>query len=152
MHEPFIRHSVSLARQAREKGNNPFGACLVKDGEIILNAENTICSDRDPTKHAESNLVSLAAQKLDPETIGESTLYTSTEPCAMCAGAIYWSGVRRIVFGCSNHTLESIAGKGLSISSRAVLAETAKPIEIIGPILEEEAASVHQDYWSGKPR
>jgi len=152
MHEAFIRHSIVLAKQAKEKGNNPFGACLVKDGEILLNAENTIRSDRDPTKHAESNLVSLAAQVLDPKTIEECTLYTSTEPCAMCAGAIYWSGVRTVVFGCSNDRLQTLAGRSIAISSRDIYATAAKPMEVIGPVLEEEAVRVHQNFWNGQPR
>ena len=110
MNEQFVRKSIELAQKAKEKGNEPFGACLVKDGEIILTAENTIHSDRDPTRHAETNLVIQASQIFDTKTLKDSILYASTEPCAMCAGAIYWAGIRTVVFGCSNQTLIEIAG------------------------------------------
>ena len=72
-------------------------------------------------------------------------LYTSTEPCAMCAGAIYWGGIQKIVFGCSVERYITIAGKSLDILCLDVLASTN--IDIIGPILEEEAVKVHNDYW-----
>ena len=152
MNEQFIRKSIELAQKAKEKGNEPFGACLVKDGEIILTAENTIHSDRDPTRHAETNLVIQASQMFDTKTIIDSILYASTEPCAMCAGAIYWAGIRTVVFGCSNQTLIEIAGPGLSISCRDVFAGGAQPTEVIGPILEDEATAVHKAFWDGNPR
>lgn len=147
MHEQFIKETINLARKAREKGNEPFGSCLVKDGKIILTAENTIHTDNDPTKHAETNLVSQAAQKFDAKTLSESILYTSTEPCAMCAGAIYWAGIRTVIFGCSIPTLNRIAGRSLSIFCRDVFAAGAEATQVIGPILEDEAITVHEDFW-----
>ncbi|GAB4196822.1 MAG: nucleoside deaminase [Coleofasciculaceae cyanobacterium] len=147
MHEQFIKETINLARQAREKGNEPFGSCLVKDGQIILTAENTIHTDNDPTKHAETNLVSHAAQMFDAKTLNESILYTSTEPCAMCAGAIYWAGIRTVVFGCSIPTLNRIASPSLSIFCRDVLATGVEATQVIGPVLEEEAMTVHEGFW-----
>ena len=125
---------------------------MVKDGEIILTAENTIHSDRDPTRHAETNLVIQASQIFDTKTLSDSILYTSTEPCAMCAGAIYWAGIRTVVFGCSNQTLIEIAGPGLSISCRDIFAGGAQPTEVIGPVLEDEATAVHKAFWDVNPR
>ena len=78
-HERLIRECYALARSAVEIGNHPFGALLAKDGEVILTAENTVHSDGDVTRHAELNLVSRAARELDPETLSQCTLYTSTE-------------------------------------------------------------------------
>lgn len=152
MHESFIRHSIELARQAIDHGNNPFGACLVKDGEILLEAENAVNTDHDPTSHAETNLVRKAAKTLDGKTISECVLYTSNEPCAMCAAAIYWAGVRTVVFGCSNVTLEKYAGKSIDMSCRDIYQHVAHPVEVVGPLLEEEAATVHQNFWSGADR
>lgn len=152
MHEQFIRNSIELAQQARKKGNHPFGALLVKDGEVILTAENTVHTERDSTRHAELNLVSQASQTFDIQTLGESVLYTSTEPCAMCAGAIYWAGIRSVVFGCSNQALERLAGQGLSISCRDVFSRGAKKTEVFGPILEQDALAVHAGFWDGRIR
>ncbi len=152
MHEEIIRYTLAIAEKAAKKGNNPFGACLVKDGEILLEAENSIYTDDDSTKHAELNLVTQAAQTLGSTVLENCTLYTSNEPCAMCAGAIYWSGVRTVVFGCSNYRLEKIAGKSISMSCRDIFDNTAYPVHVIGPILEDEAERVHTGHWSGNAR
>ena len=100
-HDRYLRRAFELARRAIEHGNHPFGALLLSDGKIVAEAENTVLVDKDPTQHAELRLVSSASRKLSHAVILGSTLYTSTEPCAMCAGAIYWTGVRRVVFGTS---------------------------------------------------
>jgi tRNA(Arg) A34 adenosine deaminase TadA len=144
----FIRRSIDLSRQALEKGNQPFGACLVKDNQIVLEAENTIHTHHDKTQHAESNLASLASQTLDEATLAECTLYTSTEPCAMCAGAIYWVGISRVVFSCSQETFAKHAGLALDIPCRDVFAYANRAIEVVGPVLEEEALAVHRDFWA----
>ncbi|MGF1481449.1 MAG: nucleoside deaminase [Cyanophyceae cyanobacterium] len=152
MHEPFIQKSIELSRQAVYKSNMPFGACLVRDGKIILTAENTVNTDNDPTGHAETNLVRKAARLFPPDVLQESILYTSTEPCAMCAGAIYWAGIPTVIFGCSNHTLGEIAGPAISLSCREVFARGARNTEVIGPVQEEEAVKVHQDFWNENNR
>jgi tRNA(Arg) A34 adenosine deaminase TadA len=94
-HERFAREAIELARQARAAGNHPFGALLVIDSEVVLTAQNTVFTDRDPTAHAETNLVSRAIRELSPDRIRRSVLYTSCEPCAMCVGKMYWAGYDR---------------------------------------------------------
>jgi tRNA(Arg) A34 adenosine deaminase TadA len=146
-HEKFIRRSIVLAEVSMKKGNEPFGALLVIDGEIIYEAENIIYSERDCTGHAETNLLRLASMQFDAETMARATMYTSTEPCIMCCGAAYWSGIKRIVFGCSEEALKEIAGDSMLIPSREVLARGVRKIEVIGPILEEESLALHRRYW-----
>src|SRR5215208_1192535 len=91
-----LKTSISVAWQARENGNHPFGAVLVDErNRVVLQAENTVVTGRDATGHAETNLVRLATQQFLPEQLMHYTLYSSTEPCAMCAGAIYWSEIGR---------------------------------------------------------
>jgi tRNA(Arg) A34 adenosine deaminase TadA len=148
MHEPFIRKTIQLAQEAVEKGNQPFGACLVKDGKILLTAENSIHTNHDKTQHAEANLASAASQTFDLETLRQCTLYTSTEPCAMCAGAIYWAGIGRVVFACSQEAFAEYAGKALDVPCRLVFSYGHRSTEVIGPVLEKEAIAVHQRYWS----
>src|SRR5690606_17045761 len=104
----LLREAIALSKSAVDHGNEPFGAVLVKDGEIILRAENSVFGGRDMTNHAEMNLVKLAAQHYDPAFLADCTLYSSTEPCAMCAGAIYWSGIGHLVFACSEQRLGEI--------------------------------------------
>jgi tRNA(Arg) A34 adenosine deaminase TadA len=147
IHADFIRETILLALAAREKGNGPFGSLLVKDGVVLLRAENTVNTDHDVTCHAETNLVRLAGQRYDRAFLSSCTLYTSTEPCAMCAGAIFWSGIGRIVFGCSEAKLSEFNGGALNIPCRAVLANTSSFIEIVGPVIEDEATAPHIGFW-----
>ncbi|MBE2222678.1 MAG: nucleoside deaminase, partial [Anaerolineae bacterium] len=146
-HEPFILQCYDLARQAIANGDHPFGALLVCAGEVVLTAVNTVHSNRDVTQHAELNLVSQAGRLLGYAALAESTLYTSTEPCAMCTGAIFWAGIPTIVYGCSATSLGQIAGGMFVVPSRQLLAKATRPTHIIGPVLEAEGIAIHQTYW-----
>lgn len=146
-HEEFMRRAIYLSEQAVKHGNRPFGALLVKDGKIILEVENTDVTDRDVTRHAELKLVSQACQLYDADTLAKCTLYTSTEPCPMCTGAIFWSGIPRIVFGCSSLGLRSVLDDIVGITCGEILARGKRDIELIGPILEDEAIEVHKGFW-----
>lgn len=152
-HLLLMRRALGLARQARDHGNHPFGALLTDaDGRVRLEAENTVVTDRDCTGHAEINLMRLACLDLDHDTLAAATLYTSTEPCAMCAGAIYWAGVSRVVFGLREGELRILTGDDpknptLALPCGEVFARGQRPIEVIGPLLEDEARAVHDGYW-----
>jgi tRNA(Arg) A34 adenosine deaminase TadA len=144
--------AIELARRARQNGNHPFGALLVDAaGEVILEAENTVLTERDCTNHAELNLVRAASRRFDEATLGGCTLYASTEPCAMCAGAIYWSGIGRVVFALSGAALNAMVEGGeeeeLSLPCREVFVRGGRSIDVSGPHLEPEARAVHEDFW-----
>ena len=152
--EVLIRRALGLARLAREHGNHPFGALLADAaGEVLLEHENTVVTVSDCTGHAELNLVRQASLKLDGDALAAATLYTSTEPCAMCAGAIYWAGVSRVVFGLRESELAALIGTdprnpSLTLPCREVFARGQRPIEVIGPLLEDEARAVHDGFWA----
>ncbi|MET4692450.1 nucleoside deaminase [Endozoicomonas lisbonensis] len=146
-HSHYISRTIELANHAMDKGNHPFGALLVHDDKVLLEAENTVISENDATRHAELNLVSHASHQLAPDVLKECTLYTSTEPCAMCAGAIYWAGIRRVVYGGSAEVLQQIAGPGIGISGQEVFSTCHQPVEIIGPVAEELSNEVHLRHW-----
>ena len=152
--EVLIRRALGLARLSREHGNHPFGALLADAaGEVLLEAENTVMTASDCTGHAELNLVRQASLKLDGDALAAATLYTSTEPCAMCAGAIYWAGVSRVVFGLRESELAALIGTdprnpSLTLPCREVFARGQRPIEVIGPLLEDEARAVHDGFWA----
>lgn len=154
-HETFLRRALELARLARERGNHPFGALLVDEqGAVLLEAQNTVVTESDCTGHAETNLMREASRRLPAKTLARCTLYTSTEPCAMCAGAIYWGGVTRVVFGLSEHSLLGLTGDDpenptLQLPCREVFARGQQDVQVIGPLLEEEARAVHQGFWGG---
>ncbi len=149
-----LRSAISLAWRAREHGNHPFGAVLVDEhNHVLLQAENTVVTGRDCTGHAESNLVRLAAQHFSPEQLKRYTLYSSAEPCAMCAGAIHWSQIGRVVYALSEFDLYAIIGPSpehLLLPCRAVFAHSQRSIEVHGPssALETEARAVHENFWT----
>lgn len=145
--ESLVRRTIELARMARVAGNNPFGALLALDGEVVLTAMNTVESDRDPTAHAETNLVTAAIQTLTPEQRRHAVLYTSCEPCVMCAGAIYWAGIRSVVFALPALELAAMAGANLPIPCREIYGRAKEPVHVVGPLLVPEARAVHIGFW-----
>jgi tRNA(Arg) A34 adenosine deaminase TadA len=146
-HEPFIRQAIDLARDARRAGNHPFGALLVLDGAIVLTAMNSIATDRDPTAHAETNLVASAVRELSRGEISRAILYTSCEPCAMCVGKMYWAGIRSMGYGLSSESLAALAGRDFLMPCRELFARAVEPVAVVGPLLEDEARAVHEGYW-----
>ncbi|HEY3313294.1 MAG TPA: nucleoside deaminase [Anaerolineales bacterium] len=149
--EFLLRAAIALAASAREHGNHPFGALLAdEEGNILLTAENTVNTRRDATGHAELNLVREASGKFGPDVLRTATLYTSTEPCPMCAGAIFWSGVGKVVYALSEDGLYDMAAsstESLKLACREVFARGGRPVEVLGPMLEQEAARVHEGFW-----
>ena len=105
--ESGLRLAFAVAAKAREHGNHPFGCVLVgPKGDVLLEAENGYMPDRDMTAHAERLLATAASRKYRPAELGDCTMYTSAEPCAMCAGAVYWAGIGRVVYGLSEARLK----------------------------------------------
>lgn len=151
--ETHLLRAIELARQSRANGNHPFGSLLVDEsGRVVLEAENTVSTERDATGHAELNVVRAANKELDPATLAGATLYASTEPCAMCSSAIYWSGIGRVVYALSNETLMAIMNDSgfatLGLSCREVLARGGRSTEVSGPNVEEHARAVHEGFWN----
>lgn len=147
-HEGFVRQAIELARQARVAGNHPFGALLVADGQVLLTAQNTVATDRDPTAHAETNLVARAIRELSPDAIRRSVLYTSCEPCAMCVGKMYWAGIRSIVYALPAEALAELAGRDFLMPCAELFGRAIEPVSVMGPLLVEEARAVHLGFWT----
>lgn len=154
MHEELLRQAVSIARDARGHGNHPFGALLADAaGEVLLTAENTVVTESDATGHAETNLVRLASRRFSQPELAVSTLYTSTEPCAMCSGAIYWSGIGSVVYALAEETLYEMTGADaenptLVLPCRTVFAAGQRTVRVEGPYDIAEAVEVHAGFWN----
>jgi tRNA(Arg) A34 adenosine deaminase TadA len=149
-----LRHCIDLAMQAREAGQLPFGALVADEtGQILVEAQNNGRPPTgDPTQHAELLAASLAAKLFPPERLAKATLYTSAEPCCMCAGAIYWANIGRVVYALSEHRLLSLTGANeenptFSLPCREVFARGQRRVEVVGPLLEEEAARPQEGFW-----
>ena len=94
-----MREAIRLADESVQNGGGPFGAVIVKDGEIVAGSANSVTRDNDPTAHAEVNTIRLACRKLGTFDLSDCVIYTSCEPCPMCLGAIYWAHISRIYYG-----------------------------------------------------
>lgn len=151
--EGNLRRAFEVARRARSHGNHPFGAILVgPDGAVLVEVENGHLPDRDMTAHAERLLATEASRRWRPAALAECTLYSSAEPCAMCAAAAYWAGIGRVVYGLSEQRLKAITGAHpenptLDLPCRVVFAAGQRRVEVVGPLLEDEAARVHDGAW-----
>jgi tRNA(Arg) A34 adenosine deaminase TadA len=151
-----LRLAFAVVSRAREHGNHPFGCVLVGPaGDVLLKSENGYMPERDMTAHAERLLASAASRKYRPAELAECTMYTSGEPCAMCAGAgaVYWAGIGRVVYGLSETRLKQITGRHdenptLDLPCRTVFSAGQRKFEVAGPLLEDEAAGQHVGVWS----
>ncbi|WP_341277965.1 nucleoside deaminase [Paenibacillus sp. FSL H8-0537] len=146
--EFFMREAIKLSKLAVEHGNEPFGAILVKDGEIVFTNENQIYSATDPTFHAEAGLLRRFCEETHITDLHEYTLYSSCEPCYMCSGAMVWTNVGRLVYSASNMELCSILGEQGSPCSQIVFENSHHKPDITAGILREESLSVLAAYFS----
>lgn len=147
----FLTQVMALAQRSRDEGHHPFAALVVgADGRIIAQAMNASASDR--TAHAEMNALRLASARRSPAELAGATMYSNAEPCAMCAGGTYWSGVGRVVYGMSEASLLELTGSDpenptLALPCREVFARGQRPTEVIGPLREDEARVAHEGFW-----
>lgn len=102
----FVLYASQLAEKGITEGAGPFGAVIVKDGKILSEAVNGVVKDSDPTAHAEIVAIRKAAFLIKSHDLSDCTLYCSCEPCPMCLGAIYWSGIKKIVYASDRHDAE----------------------------------------------
>lgn len=151
--EHFLRLAFQVAASAREHGNHPFGAILVSpDGAVLMEQENAYNPTHDMTGHAERVLMTRASQQYEPALLRQCTMYTSAEPCAMCSGAAYWAGIGRVVFGLAEYQLKQITGDHpenptLDLPCRTVFEAGQRQVEVVGPLLVDEAAALHDGVW-----
>jgi tRNA(Arg) A34 adenosine deaminase TadA len=150
----FLRRAIELAREARADGRHPFGSLILDErGEVVVEARNNaVLPKGDPTQHAELVACREVAPLRSLAELAKCTLYTSTEPCAMCAGAIYWTGIGRVVFALSEQGLMRYTGgheenPTLDLPCREVFARGQRRIVVAGPLLEDEAGGVHEGFW-----
>lgn len=134
----FLRRAVALAAEARAAGQAPYGSLLVgPEGEVLVEAYNTVLADRDISAHPEQKLARWAARELDPAVASNTTMYTSCQPCGMCTGAIDRSGLGRVVYALSSEQLASLQPPGTGFP--------AVPQE--GPALYDEARVPVEGYY-----
>ncbi len=153
----WLVRTIELAELSVKEGNHPFAAVLVSaGGQVLAEAMNTHSVDGGPG-HAEANLARDAARRFDIATLRGATLYTSVEPCTMCAGTIYWAEIGAAVFGMTERRLAELTGDSKEnptqdLSCRTVFAAGQRPVEVRGPFaeLEERIAAPHRTFWKSQ--
>ncbi|SER72332.1 nucleoside deaminase [Natrinema salaciae] len=146
--ESYVRRAIELSESAVEHGNTPFGSLLVVDDEVIRTAENTTLTDDDIAAHPELELARWTASELEPAERESCTMYTSTEPCPMCASAIVYAGLGRVVYSVSVDSLASLRNDGvIEIPCEEVVDRAGGSTTVEGPVLEDEGLAVHEAYF-----
>ncbi len=150
----LLRRAIALSETAVRQGARPFAAIVTNgDGEIIAEAHGLPTAEiRDWTAHAEMLALRAASARLPWPALGQSTIYASAEPCPMCAAAIYWCNIRRLVFSVSEPAMRALRAPyeraaGITMGCEEIFSRGSRPIEVAGPLLEEEGLSVHRRFW-----
>lgn len=142
VHEPYVRETLDLARDAAERGDEPFGSLLVRDGAVVMRASNRVVTEDDVRRHPELHLAYRACRDLSPAARAETTMYTSTEPCPMCSGGMVRAGFDAVVYSVGSDDLAAFTAAP-SVRSRAILDGVT---EVVGPVLNDEGLAVHEAY------
>lgn len=151
----FLRETIKVASESRERGDHPFGCILVgPNEEILLSSGNTYSKDKG-VGHAEMNVAREASRTYEPEFLEQCTLYTSVEPCCMCAGGCYWSGIGAVVYGMTEKRLAILTGDNpenltLDLPCETVFNAGQRKVVTRGPFveIEEEVAEGHRGFWN----
>ena len=155
-HEYYLERCIEISKESRENGNTPFGALLVdEEGNIVMEQGNIEITENICTGHAETQLAKRASHEYSKDFLWKCTLYTTAEPCAMCAGAIYWANIGRVVYAMTERQLLSLTGSDeqnptFDLPCREVFSHGQKDIKVVGPFenLAPKAAKVHEGYWN----
>mgnify|MGYP004459169813 FL=1 len=145
--EVFMQKAIELSRLAVAHGNEPFGAVLVRDGEIVFTNENQIYTRHDPTFHGEAGLIREFCAQTGVTDLRDYTMYSSCEPCFMCSGAMVWVKLGRLVYGASNIELEAILGNE-GCCSQMVFDHSFWQPQVTAGVLREESLSILREYFS----
>lgn len=132
--EDFMR----LALEEAKKGDAPYGAVIVKDNEVVAKGYNTVKQDSDPSAHAEINVIRSLTAKIQNPTLEGYIIYTTGEPCPMCATACVWTGISEIIYGASIQDLIELNQSQINISCEEIIAKSSKNIKVTKGVLREE--------------
>jgi tRNA(Arg) A34 adenosine deaminase TadA len=150
----LLRRAIALSDAAAAQGNRPFGAVVTDgDGRIVAEAQSLPALDpRDWTAHSEMQALRAASAAMSWEALGRATIYASSEPCPMCAAAVYWCNIRRLVFSVSEPAMRALRAPyeraaGIEMRCEEIYARCDRRIEVVGPLLEDEGLAVHRRFW-----
>nr|WP_233340950.1 nucleoside deaminase [Haloprofundus sp. MHR1] len=142
-HESHIREAFALAREAAGRGDRPFGSVLVRDDDIVEADSNRVVTENDIRRHPELHLAYRACREYDSAERAEMVMYTSTEPCPMCAGGMTSAGFGRVVYSVGGDEISEFTGSGPSVRSAEILDGTTS---VVGPVLNDEGREIHREF------
>lgn len=142
-HEAHMRRAFELAREAAERGDRPFGSVLVRGDAVVMAASNRVLTEDDVRRHPELHLAYRACRELTPEERAGTVMYTSTEPCPMCAGGMVYAGFGRVVYSVDGDEIAEFTGKAPSVRSAAILDGVT---DVVGPVLNDEGRRLHEEF------
>ncbi len=148
--EKFMRLAINKAMQGIKKGQTPFGACIVKDGEIISCSHNVVWKNTDITAHAEINAIRTACRKLKGIDLSGCTIYSTCEPCPMCFTACHWAKIDKIIFGARIKDAQKFGFNECAISNKKMKQSGKSPIEIRGDFLRKENIDLFKLWFNQK--
>ena len=144
----FMRQAIDLSIENVHNGGGPFGAVIVRDGEVVATGVNNVVPHCDPTAHAEVSAIRKACQRVGDFKLDGCTIYTSCEPCPMCLSAIYWAGIERIFYGNTKQDAEDINFSDKFIYDELALPMTERRVPAVN-MMRDEALEAFRD-WQNK--
>ncbi len=148
-HETHMERALELAREAAERGDDPYGSTLVRaeDGSTLMEERNAVRSEDDIRRHPELTLAARAARELSAQARAGTVMYTSTEPCPMCSGGIAIAGLGGVVYAVSgSRATELGGGDAPPVPSEQVLESWGQDIPVVESVLEAEGEAIHRGY------
>lgn len=145
--EQYMLLAIAKTKQAIEKGQTPFGACIVSaKGDIVVCTHNVVWETTDITAHAEINAIRLACKELSTIDLTGCSIYSTTEPCPMCFSAIHWAKIKRIVYGASIADAQQAGFNELTISNDLMKKEGQSLVEVDGGCLKQECIKLFSQW------
>ena len=142
-HASHMRAALDLAREAAARGDEPFGSVLVRDDAVVMRESNRINTAEDCRRHPELHLAYRACREYDPTERAEMVMYTSTEPCPMCAGGMRTAGFGRVVYSVSGAEVTEFTGDEPTVRSAEILDGVTA---VVGPVLNDAGRAVHREF------
>lgn len=146
----FMRLAINKTKEGIQSGQTPFGACIVKDGEVVVCAHNVVWKTTDITAHAEINAIRQACKKLNTIDLSGCTIYSTTEPCPMCFSACHWAMISKIIFGTSIEDAKIAGFNELTIPNEKMKSWGMSNLEIVRGFLKEENLELFKTWLASK--
>ena len=142
-HDSHVRRAIELAREAADRGDEPFGSVLVREDEVLVTESNRVVTDDDIRRHPELHLAYRACRELTPAERASTVMYTSTEPCPMCAGGMVQAGFDRVVYSVGGDEIAAFTGSNPAVRAAEILDGVT---DVVGPVLNDAGRRVHESY------